>query len=263
MLCSIFLLTACGPSEPTTGEAKELDEDKVTLRVVTDAAYTPFEYLEGDGIKGFDIDFVRAVAEEAGYNVKIEHVSWDPLFEEIENKDADLAVSAITINEDRKQTYDFSVAYFLSTNKILVLKDSDIKSGEDLEGKVVAVQNGTTAKETVEAILGKNNQDIRKFENNNLAIQALLNGKADAVVADNTVLEEYVKKNPEKDLMVITDKSFAEEHYGFMFPKGSGLKEKMDKAIDDLFDNGSFTEIYQQWFGTKPDIEYLKELQNE
>lgn len=260
-LCYILLLTACVSSEPTTGGVDDVDEDKITLHVVTDAGYAPFEYLEGDGIKGFDIDFVKAVAEEAGYNVKIEHVSWDPLFNEIENKKVDFAVSAITISEDRKQTYDFSVPYFISTNKILVQKDSDIKKGEDLQGKVVAVQNGTTGQEIVESILGKDNQDIRKFENNNLAIQALLRGKADAVVADNTVLEVYAEKNPDRNLMVITDKSFEKEHYGLMFPKGSKLRTEMDKAIQELFDNGTFTEIYLKWFGSKPNIEYIKELQ--
>jgi polar amino acid transport system substrate-binding protein len=262
-LCYILLLTACVSSEPTTGEADEVDKDKITLHVVTDAAYAPFEYLEGDGIKGFDIDFVKAVAEAAGYNVKVEHVSWDPLFNEIENKKADFAVSAITINEDRKQTYDFSVPYFVSSNKILVPKDSDIKNGEDLKGKVVAVQNGTTGQETVEAILGKDNQDIRKFENNNLAIQALLSGKADAVVADNTVLEVYAEKNPDGNLRMITDNSFEKEHYGLMFPKGSELRTEMDEAIQELFDNGTFTEIYLKWFGSEPNIENIKELQNE
>lgn len=131
MLSFMFLLAACGTSQETTsGEGSEAGEteEKKTLRVVTDAAYAPFEYQDKGEIVGFDVDFIEAVAEEAGYQIEIEHVGWDPLFVEIKDEIADLGISAITINDDRKQTYDFSVPYFLSTNKILVPEGSDIAS---------------------------------------------------------------------------------------------------------------------------------------
>ena len=85
------------------------------LRVVTNADYAPFESLEGDKVVGFDVDFVKALAEEAGYKADVVHVGWDPIFVEIDKKTADMGVSAITINDERKQTYDFSVPYFLSS----------------------------------------------------------------------------------------------------------------------------------------------------
>ncbi|WP_019155310.1 basic amino acid ABC transporter substrate-binding protein [Robertmurraya massiliosenegalensis] len=252
----VMLLAACGSSETSGGDEKK------KLRVVTDAAYAPFESLEGDQVVGFDVDFLSAVLEEAGYEVvQPEHVGWDPLFIEIESKEADLAISAITINDDRKQTYDFSFPYFLSTNKILVPEGSDIKSGADLEGKVVAVQNGTTGQETAEAILGKNSKDIKKFENNNLAIMELEAGGADAVVADNTVIEEYAKNNPEKNLVVIEDPSFAAEYYGLMFPKDSELVSELNEAINKVFDSGKYAEIYEEWFGSEPDVDNLKAQQ--
>ncbi|TKC16315.1 basic amino acid ABC transporter substrate-binding protein [Robertmurraya kyonggiensis] len=263
----MMLLTACGTSETgstdsgNSGDSGASDEKK-KLRIVTDAAYAPFESLEGDKVVGFDVDFIGAVLEEAGYEVVApEHVGWDPLFIEIESEEADLAISAITINSDRQQTYDFSVPYFLSTNKILIPKDSDIKSGADLKGKKVAVQNGTTGQATAEAILGTNSTDIKKFENNNLAIQELLAGGADAVIADNTVIEEYAKNNPDQNLVVIADDSFEQEFYGVMFPKGSELKAEFDEAINKVFDSGKYEEIYEEWFGVAPDVENLKAQQ--
>ncbi len=259
IICFTLILSACGVSESTAGELDN-GEGKKTLRVVTHAAYAPFEYLQGDGIKGFDIDFVRAAAEKAGFAVKIDHVGWESLFNEIENRKADFAVSAVTITAERKQTYDFSVPYFLAKNKILVPEDSEIKSGEDLKGKVVAVQNGTTGLKKIESILGENNPDILMFENNNLAIQEMLNGRADAVVADNIVLEEYVKNNPNRKLKIITDKSFKNEAYGFLFPKESELRSEMGRAIKDILADGTYTETYMEWFETKPDIKQLKEL---
>ncbi|WP_243299787.1 basic amino acid ABC transporter substrate-binding protein [Bacillus litorisediminis] len=262
----MLLLAACGTANENTqsgsgGEGDDTPETK-TLRVVTDAAYAPFESLEGDQIVGFDIDFINAVAEEAGYELKIENVGWDPIFVEIESKRADLAISAITITEERKQSYDFSHPYFLSTNKILVPEESDIQSAEDLKDQVVAVQGGTTGDEAVEGLLGKNNKNIKKFDNNNLAIQELLQGGAAAVVADNTVIEEYVANNPDQNLKVVEDAdAFASEFYGVMFPKDSELKAEFDEALNTIFENGTYAEIYKEWFGSEPDIETLKAQQ--
>lgn len=266
LLVSIsMILSACGTKE-TSNEEKNSNsgasEEKKTLRVVTDAAYAPFESMKGDEIVGFDVDFIKEVAKEAGYEIELVHVGWDPLFVEIKDKRADLAISAITINDDRKQTYDFSVPYFLSTNKILVPEGSDIKSGKDLKGKVVAVQNGTTGHEAVKGILGEKSKDIKMFENNNLAIMELKNKGAAAVVADNTVVEEYAKNNPNDKLVVIEDAdSFEQEYYGLMFPKGSELKAKFDEAINKVLDNGAYAKIYEDNFGSEPDIENLKAQQ--
>lgn len=260
-----FALAACGSSESSSsgeGDGAAETEKKEKLRVVTDAAYAPFEYMDKGEIVGFDVDFVEAVAKEAGYEVEIVNVGWDPIFVEIKDEIADFAVSAITINDDRKQTYDFTSPYFLSTNKILVPEGSDIKSAEDLKDKVVAVQAGTTGQEAVDELLGKNSSNIKKFENNNLAIMELTSGGADAVVADNTVVEEYVKNNPDQKLVVIEDAdSFAAEYYGLMFPKGSELKADFDEAINTVLDNGKYAEIYTEWFGSEPDVENLKAQQ--
>ncbi|SIR94693.1 basic amino acid ABC transporter substrate-binding protein [Peribacillus simplex] len=263
MVASLLLvLTGCGKGKEVSTTGKEEESNGKTLRIVTDANYAPFEYLEGDKIVGFDVDFINAVAKEAGYEVKLESVGWDPIFVEIEGKRADVAISAITVNDERKQSYDFSVPYFLSTNKILVPENSDIKSGDELKGNVIAVQTGTTGQEATEKLLGKNHKDIKKFENNNLAIQELLKGGASAVVADNTVVEEYVKNNPDQKLKVVEDsKSFNEEFYGLMFPKGSELKSEFDKAVNAIYENGKYAEIYKKWFGTDPDIETLKAQQ--
>jgi glutamine transport system substrate-binding protein len=260
VLSLAFILSACGTTK-TSGSEEKSNEIK-TLRVVTDAAYAPFEYMDKGKIVGFDVDFLNAVAKEAGYKVNIEHVGWDPLFVELKGKTADLGISAITINDKRKQTYDFSNPYFLSTNMILVPEGSTIKSADDLKDKVVAVQNGTTGQEVVEKILGTNSPNVKKFENNNLAIMELKDGGAKAVVADNTVVEAYAKNNPNDKLVTIADtKNFSNEFYGLMFPKGSKLKADFDKAIAKVIDNGTYTKLYKQWFKVNPDVKTLKTQQ--
>ncbi|QIZ06730.1 basic amino acid ABC transporter substrate-binding protein [Priestia megaterium] len=261
MVTLLLVLSACGTSKSTSTTTGG-DGEKKTLRVVTDAAYAPFEYQDKGEVVGFDIDFINAVAKEAGYKIKVEHVGWDPIFVELDKKIADIGLSAITINDERKQTYDFSVPYFLSTNKILVPKDSDIKSAADLKNnKTVAVQNATTGQEAVEGLLGKNSDKIKKFENNNLAILELKSGGADAVVADNTVIEQYAKNNPKDNFVVIEDSAFAKEFYGLMFPKGSKIKADFDKAVKAVIDNGTYADVYKKWFKVEPDTQILKDQQ--
>ena len=95
-----------------------------------------------------------------------------------------------------------------------------------------------------------------------MAIQELLSGGVDAVVADNTVLEKYVQNNPDQKLKVIADnKQFVPEYYGLCFRKEVTLKSEIDKAVNTLFENGTYAELYQKWFGTEPDIETLQAQQ--
>jgi len=255
----LLLVSACGTSEKTSSGSNDSPaKTHKKLRIVTDATYAPMESLDGDKIVGFDADIIDAVMKAAGYDYELVNIGWDPIFVEIPGKTADAAISSITINKKRLKTYDFSLPYFESINKILVPKDSPIQSGADLKGKTVAVQNGTTGQEIAEKILGKDPTHIKKFESNVLAIMELLKGGADAVVADNAVVEEYAKNNPNKNLKVITDTSFSSEFYGIMLPKGSKLKADIDKAIKKIIDDGTYSTIYKNTFGTEPNLDVLK-----
>ncbi|MBU8880494.1 basic amino acid ABC transporter substrate-binding protein [Bacillus sp. FJAT-29790] len=271
-----LILGACGTSQSsgesqTTGgnqtadenESKDPGSEKKKLKIVTDANYAPFVFLDKGEMVGFDVDFMNAVAKEAGYEFEMVNVGWDPLFVEVKGKTADLGINAITINDDRKQTYDFSVPYYLSTNEILVPEGSDIKSAADLKNdKIVSVLGGTTGQEAIEALLGKNHKNIKKFDNNNLAILEMISGGADAVVADNAVVEEYAKNNPNQKLAIIKDEEgFENEFYGLMFPKGSEYKADFDAAVTKVLENGTYAEIYEKWFGVAPDTDTILKQQ--
>ena len=262
-----LVLAACGTDKEADADASEKSgssEVKKKLKIATEANYAPFVFLDKGEITGFDVDFMNAVAKEADYEIELVNVGWDPLFVEVKSELSDLGICAITINDEREQTYDFSVPYYLSTNEILVPEGSDIKSAADLKNdKVVAVLGGTTGQEAVESIIGKNDKNIKKFDNNNLAILEMLSGGADAVVADNAVVQEYAKNNPDKKLVVISDKEgFDNELYGLMFPKGSELKADFDVAVTTVLENGTYAAIYKEWFGAEPDVETILAQQN-
>lgn len=123
----------------------------------------------------------------------------------------------------------------------------------------VSVQNGTTGQAALEKMFGKS-ENIKKYENNVLAIQALLNGEVEAVVADNAVVQEYEKNNPDKKLVTISDKeNFESEFYGIIFPKDGEHQEEINKAMKKIIDDGKYAEIYKKWFGEEPNVDVLKQ----
>ncbi|WP_335872464.1 basic amino acid ABC transporter substrate-binding protein [Bacillus sp. 2205SS5-2] len=258
-ISALALLTACGSE--TSGDGDGDGDGKKTLKVGTDAAFAPFEYMDKGEIVGFDVDFLDAVMKEAGYEYELKNIGWDPLFAAVQaGNEVDLAVSGITINDKRKQTYDFSRPYFESTHMIMFNEGVKIESAQDLKGLKVGVQNGTTGQAAAEKILGENSSDIMKYENNVVAIMALDQGDVDAVVTDNTVVNEYVKNNPNKSFLTIEDpENFESEFYGLMFPKGSDIEEEISAAIKEVIESGKYAEIYEEWFGADPNTGILLE----
>jgi glutamine transport system substrate-binding protein len=251
---SMFILSACG------NNSQDASSTIKTLNVGTEATFAPFEYMKKGNVVGFDVDLLNAVAKEAGYKVDIKNTGWDAMLAGVQGSDLDIGMAGITVNKDRLQTYDFSNPYFESTNMIVMKKGTSIKNANDLIGKKVGVQNGTTGQSAAESILGKNNKNISKYETTAMAFMSLENGDVDAVVNDNTVVNEYVKNNKDKNVVSIEDREhFKSEFYGIMFPKGSNLKPKFDKALTKVLGDGTYEKLYKKWFGKEPDVNVLKQ----
>ncbi|MBB6453888.1 polar amino acid transport system substrate-binding protein [Salirhabdus euzebyi] len=242
-------LVACGSEDTSgSGDAKE-------LVISTEAQFAPFEFMEGGEVTGFDVDLATAVLKEAGYKATFENVGWETMLQNVENDKVDLAVAAISITDDRKLTYDFSDPYFQSTLMILVPEDSEVGSVGDLEGKTVGVQISTTGADAAESIYGKNSSQVKKFDSITLAMMSMNQGDVDAVIVDNVVAQEYVKNNPDVAVKGIYDNSaFESEFYGFMYPKDSELVDEINEALATVMENGTYAEIYEEWFGQQPDM---------
>ncbi|WP_407270246.1 basic amino acid ABC transporter substrate-binding protein [Radiobacillus sp. PE A8.2] len=281
LLLGLLVLAACGTSTndeenatsgdagttdnaPAEGTNDEAAEEKPVLRIGTDAAFAPFEYMETGEMVGFDVDLLAAVMEEAGYEYELEDAGWDPLFAYLQSEDLDLGVSAITITEERLESYDFSAPYFQSTHMIVFNEGGSITSANDLEGIKIGVQTGTTGEEAAEKIVGENNENISKYDTTAVAFLALANGDIEAVVTDNVVAAEYVKNNPNAGVEAITDEeNFESEYYGYMFPKGSEIVDEISAALTTVIENGTYNEIYQEWFGNEAEIDKLLEAAQE
>jgi glutamine transport system substrate-binding protein len=251
MTCLILALAGCGQ--------KSNNASGVTYVFASDATYAPMENMDKDKIVGFDIDFLAEVMKEAKLKYEVKNLAWDTMLESVkQGKEYQAGISSISITDERKQTYDFSIPYFESTNMILVNEGSTVKSALDLKDKKVAIQTGTTADTLMTPIMGEGNTKLKKFDSNALALLDLEKGGSDAVVADIAVVREYVKNNPTKKFKSVLDpKNFGTEFYGIAFPKGSDLKAKIDPAIQTILKNGTYATVYKKWFGEEPNVDNI------
>jgi ABC-type amino acid transport substrate-binding protein len=243
-----LLAVGCGSSDTASNSGNEAKGGEKVYKVATDASYAPFESMKGDQVVGFDVDVLNAVAEAAGFKVEYKNTPWEGIFLTLQNNEADIVSSAVTITDERKKTLDFSDPYFDATQMIVFKKGANLKTLNDLKDKKVAVQNGTTGDEVVSKLLGKDNPNLKRFENMPLALLELKNGNVDAAVGDNGVVLEYVKNNGQGDFETAVDSSFAKEQYGFAVKKGNTeLQKKINEGLKKIKENGKLDEINKKY----------------
>jgi len=236
LILSLTLLIAVGAG---------CNKSQAVLRVGTEAAYAPFEYIDKDvNFAGFDVELIQMIADELDMKLELKNVAWDGLIPGLMNGNYDCLISAMTITEDRLKQIDFSQPYF-STRQAIVIKEDNttINGPEDLVGKTIAVLNGTTGD-----LYASNIKDakMKRFDNNPLAVQDLINNNSDAVVMDDLVAYDTVKNI--SGLKVIEIDGAESESYGIGVKKGNDkLLEKINNAIDTLKSNGKYDELMAKY----------------
>jgi len=260
----VLSLAACGSddggdtgSDGTGGDGNGGDAasfDLVTdgtLTVCSDVPYVPFEDFDTSapsGFSGFDIDIVSYIAEGLDLDLVVKDSSFEGLQSglSLNAGECDLAASAMTITEDRKQNLDFSDGYYDSLQSLLVPEGSDIAAIGDLAGKKVGVQQGTTG----EAYTQENAADaeIIAFPSNAEMFQAIQAGQVDALLQDLPVNVDNANKSDGE--FTIVEEYDTDEQYGFAFAKGekTELREAINAALQELRDNGTYQEIYDSYF---------------
>jgi polar amino acid transport system substrate-binding protein len=219
-----------------------------------DTPFPPFEKGHPPNVTGYDIDVINAVADEMGLEVVQEETSFDTIFRDVAQGKFDVAVAASTITPERERTVDFSDPYYLADQSLLVAEGSDIGSQEDLGGKIVGAQDGTTgetyANDETDAA------EVRGYPGGTDAINALRAGQIDAVIVDAPVAEDAVQK---QSGLEIAEKIVTRELYGFSFaPDNDALREKVNEALTTLKENGTITELYKKYFADQSPDPVLK-----
>lgn len=273
ILLAIFLvlsITGCGSNnaQPATqpqsqdnsddqqqvsdGVKSKVDEIKARgeLIVGLSADYPPYESHEiingEDKIVGFDIDLAQAIADELGVKLNIVDTSFNGLIPMLQSNKIDVIISGMTATEEREKSVDFSDIYFSGKNLVLVKKDSDVATIDDLKDKLIAVQLGTT-QEAAAQKAGMKTKPINLLTD---AVMELKNGKVDAVLATEVVANNFTKIND--DVKAVYIKELADEGGGSAAAVNEGNKdlvEVINKVLKDLKDSGKYDEMINKWFG--------------
>lgn len=245
-----MILAACGTgdSKSSSGSSGDSGDKKTELVGGTSATFAPFIYLNNSQkLSGIDVDVLNAIGDEMGVKIKLNNVGWEPIFQQTTNGEVDFGNGGITITDERKQSYDFTDPYYEATLFIVVKEGSTIKSLQDLKDKKIAVQINSTGHVAAQKLQGKASPNIMAYEDQPIAYKEVINGTADAAIADNAVITEYLKNNPDAKLKTIEDPAFAKEYYGFMVKKGN--KEVLDilnEGLKKIKASGKLAEITSQ-----------------
>lgn len=270
--CLLFSLVACGSQEVISDNtAQSLDnqeteeEDKETkqqdsslqdiltngkLVVGLDASFPPMGFRDDDqNIIGFDIDVAKEVCKRMEIELELVPINWDAKEQELNTKNIDCIWNGMSYNDEREESMQLSQPYMKNTQVIVVLKESSAETLEDLTGKTVALQNGSTASDAM-----NNNKEfsesvsIVKIDNNVQALMDLKVSGSDAVAIDEVVARYYMEKEP--DTFKILEETLSEEEYVIGFRKGEmALCGEIEKQLKEMAADGTLAEISTTWFG--------------
>ncbi|HHX29029.1 MAG: basic amino acid ABC transporter substrate-binding protein [Bacillota bacterium] len=262
LVCLSLGLTACSKPEPNneeiTGETSE--PPKMKLVAVGEATFAPFEYMDITTNKptGFDVDLIKAIGEASGFDVEYKNIDWNSLIPALQNKEADLIVSGMTVTDERALEVTFSDPYFTSGQAWAVPKNSPIKQLSDLSGKSIAVQINTTADYAAQTLhekfTGENQKgiNIKRLKNAADVFNELKTGAVDAIICDLPVIQEYLKNNPEDEIL-IPEPAFTVEYYGIAMRKADKeIHDLVNKGLAKIKADGTYDEIYEKYFGKQP-----------
>ncbi len=255
LLASGVVAAGCGDDDSSTTETSASGGDVTTitdgtLLIGTDAPYPPFEIGTPDDpdFGGFDIDMITAVSENLGLTPEFQDTSFDTIFRDVAAGQFDIVAAASTITPGRQKTVNFSDPYYEAQQALVVPTGSDITSVEDLAGKIVGAQDATTgeayANDETDA------SEVRGYPEGPDAISAVVTGQVDATIIDQPVAVDAVEKT---EGIEIAAEIPTNELYGYALSKeNTALLDAVNTALQELKDDGTVTDIYQQYFQSDP-----------
>ena len=227
-------LSACGASSSQK------------LVMATNAAFPPYESVEGNEIIGIDPEIAKLIADDIGRELVIEDMAFDSIIAAVQSGKADIAMAALTVTEDRKQNINFSDPYTEAAQVIVVKKASPVASPDDLEGKTVGVQIGTTGDIYAGDIA---DATIERYSKYFEAINALNQDKIDAVIVDREPAKVFVN---DSDELKMIDKEFTLEEYAIGVAKeNTELLDQINASLKKLQESGEIDKIINKYINAE------------
>ncbi len=257
-LFAALVAAGCGDDEDTGGSTGSsstgaIDVSDATLiqdgalLVGTDAPYPPFEIgtPESGDFSGFDKDLMDAIAEKLGLEPTYQNSSFDTIFRDVAAGQFDIVAAASTITPGREKTVNFSRPYYEAQQALVVPSDSDIATTDDLSGAIVGAQQGTTGQTVAEDDTDAG--EVRGFGKGADALAAVTTGQVEAAIVDQPFAADAVEK---QEGIEIAEEIPTNEVYGFPVAPDNPLLDDVNEAIQELIDDGTMDELYQQYFST-------------
>ena len=234
----------------STEEAASSDAAELTtvtagkLTMSTNAAFPPYEMTTDAGdFEGIDIEVAGAIAEKLGLELQVDDMDFDAALLAAQNGKSDMVMAGVTVTDERLKVMDFSDTYAEGIQSIIVPEDSDIASADDLTGKAIGTQRGTTGYLYCTDDFGEDN--VIAYDDGLTAVQALNNGQVDAVVIDNAPAKSFVEANPG---LKILDTAYAQEDYAIGVAKGNtALLDAINSALEELQADGTLQAIVDKY----------------
>ena len=252
----IFNLAGCNKKNAGAAGAKPADAvEALKARGVfvlgLDDSFPPLGYRDDDNnIVGYDIDLAKEVAKRLGVQFKAQPIDWDAKEMELETGKIDCIWNGFTITEDRKNALSMTFAYLDNEQVLVVRQNGAIKTLDDMKGRVVGYQSGSSAQEAIEENSGFKNTlaDIITYKENITALNDLKVGGVDGVVMDSVVANYSIAQTGEP--FEIVKNSLANEEYGIGFRKKEPeLRDEVEKILKDMAADGTVAKISTKWFG--------------
>lgn len=245
----IFTFAACGnnqqaPADKTeeTAEGSYIGTYDV-LKMATNAAFPPYEYKEGEEFAGIDVEIATAIAKELGAELEIVDMEFDSIITSVKSGETNFGMAGMTVTDERKEEVDFSSSYATGVQVVIVAEDSGIASIDDLEGKKIGVQLGTTGDFYATDDYGSEN--VTQYGKGADAVIALKGGDVDAVIIDNEPAKAFVAEN---EGLTILDTEYAVEDYAIAIAKdNAGLLSDINTALEKLTADGTIDKIIAKY----------------
>lgn len=234
-------------SAATAGELTTVEEGMLIMS--TNAAFPPYEMTNDAGeFEGIDVEIAQAIADKLGLELRIDDMDFDSALLAAQTGKSDMVMAGVSVTEDRLVNLDFSESYATGIQVVIVPEDSDIESIDDLTGKMIGVQRGTTGdlycSDTVENG-GFGAENVTPYDNGLIAVQNLINGQVDCVVIDNAPAQEFVAANPG---LKILDTEYVNEDYAIGVKKGNTqMLDAINGALAELKADGTIQSIVDKY----------------
>lgn len=220
------------------------------IKAGTEGSIFPWAYTENNEIIGFDPDIINEISKRIGKDIQLEAIEWAGLFGSFDSGRIDTVANIVTINEERKEKYNFTKPYAYNPMAIATKSDSKIEKLEDMDGKSIVVEVGSSDEQVVDALEERLGIKLNRVYYDGISVSDVESGRVDLWIGGLPSLTTMIEKG-EYDLKII-DTTGEYQEYGFPFPKnekGDELLKEFDKALDEMREDGTLAEISKKWLG--------------